>query len=286
MRTFLAFTRPVSLALLLCTGACGVASGPADNEDAAAAPAADVSADSGAIGDVVDGHTAPADAAATDTPSDAGTSAGTDTNAGTDAGPPAWLHQCQTDGDCAGLADGNPCTGVLRCNTDATPRRCELDTTSIVTCDPNQDTVCAVNDCNPKSGMCAPKPTPKDTPCVDDDPCTPDSACDGAGQCKAKGSATVCACHATADCAPLTAKNPCAGQWYCDLALFPWACKLNAASAVVCSAENDTTCLRNACGADDGQCHMQPVADGTPCDDGDKLTIGDACQADKTGKST
>lgn len=248
---------------------------PNDSTGGANDAAQDTAAQDTAAKDAALKDTAVNDTAATDTDFDVATGAA-DTGP---AQPPDWLDECQSNKDCAKYGDNNPCNGVLRCDKTAAPTRCVHKVGSTVSCPTNADHVCAVNTCQPGTGACAMTPQPKGVPCVDGDPCTIKSACDGAGQCKPITSVSACGCKTSSDCAVKTKANPCAGSWFCAKETYPWACKLNPATAVKCPANKDTGCSVNACQATTGKCAMVAVKDGTPCDDGDKLTLGDACKA-------
>ncbi len=126
------------------------------------------------------------------------------------------------------------------------------------------------------------KPTPKGTPCQDADPCVVKSACD-AGKC-VPSAASWCQCKQDADCAKLPGADACLGSFYCAKSGFPYTCKLNPGSKVKCDPAKDTACAVNSCdpakaAADPkAACALKPKQSGTPCDDGKKETVGDACQ--------
>jgi len=261
---------PVALlAAVLTAAACG---SPDDGGPAQATPAdiVDTAADVGAS------DTGPDD---TGSALDSGSVAGPDAQVDVSGVVPGWSHQCQKTADCAPFEDGNACNGTLFCNLSTAPHRCTLKPSTLVTCSAAKDHACASNTCDPATGKCAMKPTPKDTPCMDGDPCTATSACDGQGSCVPDTKASLCACKKSADCDAVAAANLCLGSWYCDLSVFPWTCRLNPNTAVKCSAKNDTACAGNVCDPKTGACAMKDAVDGTPCDDGDKVTLGDICKS-------
>ena len=189
---------------------------------------------------------------------------------------PQPQHQCQQDSDCLGYEDGNACNGTLRCATEVTPHRCQLDPATIPSCSAAGDNVCAHGACDPQTGACVTSQALDGTPCTVDDPCVVKAAC-SKGKCAAK-TGSWCQCKADSDCASLGAKDLCVGSYYCDLAVFPYKCQLNAATAVTCDASLSTVCAINACSADTGKCALTPRPDNTPCDDGDTKTLVDLCE--------
>lgn len=82
--------------------------------------------------------------------------------------PVASGVECAKDSDCIAKDNGNLCDGIYICESCS----CVLDTSSIVTCDPSQDTDCVSNKCNPDTGTCVLTPAEDGSPCEDGDPCT------------------------------------------------------------------------------------------------------------------
>ncbi len=180
---------------------------------------------------------------------------------------------CTADVDCAKVEDGDACNGTLFCNLAI--GKCQLNPQTIVTCPSVDDTICAKNTCDTKTGACKPKPTADGELCDDGNPCTPSESCKG-GACTA--TANTCLCQSDADCADKDDGDPCNGTSYCDLK--DKTCKTNPATVVVCPSVDDTTCSKNTCDPKDGQCKQKPVFDGTACNaDDNPCTPNDACKA-------
>lgn len=86
-------------------------------------------------------------------------------------------------------------------------------------------------------------------------------------------------CAADADCPDLDG-DPCTGTPYCDKSGGKGTCKTNPATVVQCASDADTACVKNQCDKAFGGCKLKPVADKTPCDDGNPDTA-DYCVAGK-----
>jgi len=176
------------------------------------------------------------------------------------------LCECRVKHDCAALEDGDGCNGTLTCDTTKPPYRCRIDPTTIVTCD-GSGTLCAPVACVPAAGKCLAQPAPKGTICDDGDPCSLGDVCE-AGACVG-GSASVCQCEETADCAALEDGNSCNGTLYCAKSVFPHKCKVNKATIKDCAKlKVDIACHGPGCAPGTGKCKPVPLADGTSCDAG------------------
>jgi hypothetical protein len=138
--------------------------------------------------------------------------------------------------------------------------------------------------------------------CDDSDPCT-DDACDGLGGCSHSlneaecddedpctvadrcaegvcgGVVVPCDCQETADCGALEDGDLCNGVLYCDKLEWPFECRVNGDTLIVCPEPEgmDGPCLAAACDADSGECSLVAAAEGAPCDDGDPCTLADSC---------
>ena len=176
---------------------------------------------------------------------------------------------CKGVADCAALEDGDACNGTMRC--DATLGICILDVATIVHCDAANDSACAQNRCDPKSGSCAPVPAAKGSACDDGDPCTTGDRCEGT-TCAAGPDS--CACHSDADCPD--DGDLCNGSTYCDTKSFPYACKLKPGSLVSCSG-SEGPCVTSTCAPKTGACVNTAVTDGSACDDDNPCTAGESC---------
>ncbi len=206
---------------------------------------------------------------------------------------------CTDDKSCLALDDGNLCNGTLFCNKKT--KKCELNPASLVVCKSLNDTQCSKNACAPATGTCAmtdterasllpcpqavgapkkdcrwevkPKAAKSDeVSCDDGDKCTANSSC-AKGQCT--GENTLCVCKSTADCAKQEDGDACNGTLYCNPKTK--LCELNKATVVSCPKPKAGACIGHKCAPKTGQCLVQPIATGTPCDDGEKCTKAEYC---------
>ncbi len=178
---------------------------------------------------------------------------------------------CSSDADC--MDDGDLCNGLPYCNK--AKKKCAINPATVVVCASVDDTVCAANLCQPKSGKCAMTPRNNGLACdADGDNCTPNDAC-VQGACVADKS--QCQCKTDGDCAAHSQDDPCA-DYYCEL--LSKQCKVNPATVTFCSPKEDSACAVNACDEKTGKCALQAVNEKAPCDaDGSSCTAGDSCQA-------
>jgi hypothetical protein len=86
--------------------------------------------------------------------------------------------QCQQDGDCLPFEDGDLCNGTLVCVAN----ECQVDTSSIVSCDTSNDTECRKNQCQSATADCQMTDLPDGSACDDTDDCTTGDLCT-AGAC-------------------------------------------------------------------------------------------------------
>ena len=138
--------------------------------------------------------------------------------------------------------------------------------------------------------------------CDDSDPCT-DDACDGFGGCQFEdnsascddgnpctvadqcadglcaGVTVPCDCQQDADCELLEDGDLCNGTLYCDLAKWPYACRVVEESVVLCADPDgpDSPCLEAVCEPTTGACDFAAAHAGVACDDGDACTVGEHC---------
>ena len=163
------------------------------------------------------------------------------------------IKECSDHSDCQ---PANFCLGQGVCKKGPNAWVCALLPGTAVVCDTAGDTACEASACNPSTGECNKVNAANGTPCTDADPCVVQSSCSG-GKCS-PGPASWCQCAKNADCDDLTGKNPCLGTWFCDLATFPHACKLNDSQAVVCDPSLSTPCQLHACDPKSGACALLP----------------------------
>lgn len=190
---------------------------------------------------------------------------------------PCTLGTCGPTGTCgtknappsSACSDGNPCTLGDSCQEG--------------TCSPGpvkdcgDDNPCTEDSCVASTGSCANLPG-TGASCDDGSPCSAEDSC-VEGKCQ--GTVNICPCLATTDCLPLNDENLCNGSLYCDKSVFPYACKMNPATIVVCPTAQDTDCAKNTCDSKTGLCAPATVKDGATCDDGDSCTTGDICESGK-----
>jgi hypothetical protein len=181
-------------------------------------------------------------------------------------------------------SDGNSCTldvgawdpGLGRCACVSRPIVC----TALDQCH-------ETGTCDPATGQCSNPVKPDGSACADGNACTLSDTCQ-AGSCVGADRVTCAAtdqCHETGTCDPATGQcsNPvkpdgsgCADGNACTLSDTCQAGSCVGADPVTCAA-SDQCHEPGACNPADGQCSEVPSPDGTACDDGDALTIGDHC---------
>ena len=184
---------------------------------------------------------------------------------------------CKTDADCAKQDDGNLCNGSLFCDKSGDQAVCALNPASKVVCQSVDDTFCAKNLCQKKTGKCVLTPTNDGETCdADNNACTPVDQCKAA-TCTAD--ANVCDCQVNADCAAKEDGDPCNGTLYCDKTLDKPKCVVNPATVITCPTVDDTACNKNLCQPKTGTCSKQLLADNSLCDDGNPCSAGDRCKA-------
>ena len=181
------------------------------------------------------------------------------------------LCACKTNGDCI-KPGSDACAGQPYCDLAVFPYQCTL-ATGPVNCPPTSNP-CTKSGCNPANGACETLQAPDGTACPSLDPCAVNPVCQG-GSCKAL--ASWCQCSKDSDCAGLNDANACLGKHYCEKSQFPWLCKVNPVTVVVCPPSADP-CKLNACNPKTAMCATASAADGTLCDDGKTATVGDTCQ--------
>jgi hypothetical protein len=166
-----------------------------------------------------------------------------------DAPPPPPDPECGIDADCAD--DGDVCNGTPLCLEGV----CQAGPP--LAC-PGSD--CSLGVCDPTRG-CQLLPVADGLSCDDRDPTTPLDRC-VAGMCRAVECVSDLHCDD---------QNPCNGSESCS----EFSC--TAGSPLVCAG--GTGCLAAVCDPLAGGCVLDPVPDGTTCDDGDPTTSPDRCAA-------
>ncbi len=194
--------------------------------------------------------------------------------------------ECKEDKDCAGKGDGDLCNGTLFCDKSGAKPKCRVNEATRIRCKTVDDTLCAGNRCNPKTGACAFIPLPGAATCdYDGNACTSQDHCEK-GVCVGVNKVT-CQCQKDSDCAAWENGNKCDGTLFCDIG--SKECRLNPATVVGCKTVDDGLCEATRCEKKTGKCAKTNLSDGTSCDaDGNACTHNDTCKtgACKAGANT
>jgi len=187
------------------------------------------------------------------------------------------LCECKSDNDCALKDDGDLCNGILYCDKAKQPWTCELNHATKIKCQSVDDTVCASNVCQKKTGKCVMTARNDGLGCdADNTPCTPDDKCVN-GTCTA--SQNNCGCKVDADCAAKEDGNPCNGTLVCDKKPGEaGACVVDPNTIVVCPSSSAAPCVLNVCDVKTGKCANVHAPANTLCDDGNPATKSDTCE--------
>ena len=209
---------------------------------------------------------------------------------------PKSVVDCSVGGACAAVAC-EPATGKCLTKTQPDGAACEVPGSKCtlasckegvcaavgkITCDDKNP--CTVDVCDEQAGCVHDTQQVDGKPCDDGDPCTEKSACK-TGKCHG-GAAKLCddgnacthdVCDASAGCSSLTAVldgKPCDDLDKCTKGE---TCKTDScAGGQPVSCDDGNPCTLDGCDAQKG-CKTSAAAG--PCDDGDKCTTGDACDA-------
>lgn len=156
--------------------------------------------------------------------------------------------------------DGNLCTERTTCSAMG-----ECLGRAVVCDDGN---LCTTDVCIPSSGCTYES---NSHVCSDGNACTTGDRC-ADGVCVGEYG-PQCACTADEDCVAFDDNDRCNGKVQC---LFN-VCRIPASSVVHCDAGQNSSCRKNLCQPESGQCSMTSLGNGHPCDDGDACTMGDVC---------
>ncbi len=216
------------------------------------------------------------------------------------------LCACQSDQDCQDVPNADLCAGKLYC--DKVAGKCVVNAATAVVCSAGKDTDCLKNACTPATGECGPTATglaiciqanpggdvclrwvqkpdnAKETsglPCDDGQSCTVGDICK-AGQCVA--GTDTCKCTDNAQCAKFDDGDVCNGTMFCNKQ--KGTCELNPATVIKCKTVDDSACVKNTCQPKSGDCVMQAVVTGAPCEDGQACTKNDLCKDGKCQAGT
>ena len=193
------------------------------------------------------------------------------------------ICQCQKDGDCVDAAQGNLCLGQWYCDKSESPYVCKIVPGSAVKCDKPEGVhkLCYANQCNPESGQCEAVPANQGALCTDGDGCTIgeqclDAQCTGGGQVQC-GDGNPCTddlCQAAFGCIHLPNVDSCNDG---DACTYGDHCSDGGCiPGVALQCDDGNVCTGDSCDPQVG-CQHVPVQDA--CDDGNKCTTGDKCQA-------
>ena len=182
---------------------------------------------------------------------------------------------CANDADCAASEDDNLCNGTLVCDRSSTRYECVVDPATVVTCDTSRDTTCMGTVCVPELGACVSRPRNEGQLCNDDDACTSATFCTAEGTCVGED---LCQCRRERDCLAVEDGDLCNGTLFCDLSQIPYLCRVRTGTIVQCPPSLNP-CQRNRCRPETGNCLPEPLSDDTPCDDRNKCSENDSCQA-------
>ncbi len=197
---------------------------------------------------------------------------------------------CATTSDCGQYDDGNPCNGVLYCDSVNAPTGCKLNPSSIIVCSTSGDTSCADSACDPKTGQCTLTLKPNGLVCnADNNLCTQGDNCQNgsctpgiAPDCDDKNPCTTDACDPSSGCTHAFNTSPCNADGD--------ACTANDQCASgVCQqgtkkvCDDGEFCTYDSCDPTTGQCVFEGAT--ISCSDNNLCTIGDQC-ALKSGLNT
>ena len=189
---------------------------------------------------------------------------------------------CEDDGDCLVLEDGDVCNGTLVCSTEKVPHTCTVDPTTVINC-PEAAGLgyeCLAPDCHPLTGECSLIPASEEQACDDGDACTLLEKC-AEGECQGGATAncndgnlcTIDLCEPAAGCLHENNDLPCNDGDVCSLG--------DQCTAGVCApgqpllCDDGNPCTDDSCDPDAG---CQHSANSVPCDDGNACTSEDQCQ--------
>ncbi len=171
------------------------------------------------------------------------------------------LCPCTVDADCVAKDDKNPCNGTLYCAKSVAPFACKVNPATVVTCNPKDDTVCAVAGCDPKDGKCKPQAQNDGQVCDDASACTTKDVC-GSGKCS--GASTACddanactddACEPKKGCTHKANKATCSDG---DLCTVSDACADAACKATPLACSDGFACTTDTCDKATGECKVAP----------------------------
>jgi len=185
-------------------------------------------------------------------------------------------HTCQG-------ADGSPCDDGQFCTVDD---RCNGGVCAGVANPCDDGNSCTVDTCNEIEDQCVNTPAPDGVPCDDADFCTIGEVC-AAGTCQGGvprncADGNPCTEDLCDSAAGVCNNQPLADGTSCDDGA--WCTEGETCSAGQCGGgslrdcADDNSCTTDVCDESSDTCQHVPVADDSPCDDGQFCTVNDTCQ--------
>ncbi len=192
---------------------------------------------------------------------------------------PCSTNTCNPDnGLCKALlkAEGLQCTSADKCITGAACSATGQCAGKTLSCDDKQD--CTVDSCDPAVG-CKFVSKADATACDDGTLCTPTEG-DKCAKGKCINPLNTCACNSDQECVVYEGKDgdACNEKFKCIAGASGKFCNPVPGTQTVCDTSKDTACVVSTCEKSSGFCKPLTKADLSPCDDGNKCTIGDFCQ--------
>ena len=193
---------------------------------------------------------------------------------------PCSTNTCNPDsGLCKAIlkAEGLQCTSSDKCITGATCSAGGQCTGKTLSCDDKQD--CTIDSCDPALG-CKFVSKADGVACDDGTLCTPTET-DKCAKGKCVNPTNTCACNTDQECLVYEGKDgdACNEKFKCIAGASGKFCNPVPGTSTVCDISKDTPCVVSTCEKSSGQCKPVTKADLSGCDDNDKCTVGDFCQA-------
>ena len=192
---------------------------------------------------------------------------------------------CQSNGDCGELEDGDLCNGTLHCDLSELPYQCAVMPESVIECPAPEglDAPCLAALCSPLGGECSLVPANDGGLCDDGDECTVKDLCEAglclggaAANCNDGNPCTDDSCEPLTGCQHVANDSPCNDGDVCTQndQCVEGACL--GGDGLICDDNN--TCTADSCSPASGCVHEPMAGD---CDDGNACTEGDSCDNGK-----
>ncbi len=184
---------------------------------------------------------------------------------------------CIDNADCAEKDDTNPCNGVLYCETKS--HACVINPGTVVECQGGDDTACAQNQCDAKTGKCSLTPVNDKQPCAAGSKCEPVKLCISglctagpAVACDDDNACTVDTCDDFVGCT--FAPAPGASCDDGNLCTTEDTCLESVCAGAILSCDDANVCSDDLCKPAEGCVHTDNADE---CSDASVCTSGDAC---------